>query len=185
MKHLYSFLLLSLVSIGLCSCQSPSRLPAPASESAPPETAAPPENAATGRTSAELTYTLARQTWCSNDEAASLILLLVHGQDPFTSFEQRQAALISQGFISPSWKLQATEPVTKGTLAYMLCRALDMKGGLFFRLAPCRRYAYREAVYQALMMRGSEFEPLTGPEVVGIMGTAGRLKAGQTLQKKS
>lgn len=178
MKYLPFVFLLLLTLAGLCSCQSSSKLPeealaAPAAESADK----------TGRDSAELAYALVNKTWCSNDEAASLILLLVHGQDTYDNFAQRRDALVSEGFMSAAWKLEAEEPVTKGTLAYMLCRALDIKGGLLLHLAPCRRYAYREAVYQDLMVRGGDNEPLTGPEVVGIMSRAGQRKAGQELQR--
>ncbi len=59
----------------------------------------------------------------------------------------------------------------------MVCRALSIKGGLMMNLIPSRRYAYREAVYQGLMRSGSESEPLTGPEAVGILSRAGRLQA--------
>ena len=42
-------------------------------------------------------------------------------------------------------------------------------------LLPGRRYAYREAVNLGLIAQGSEYEPLTGPEAVGIMGRAARM----------
>jgi len=64
----------------------------------------------------------------------------------------------------------------KGTLAYMVCKALDLQGGVMMHLVPVRRYAYREAVVQNLMFRGSEWEPLTGPEVVAILGRAERMR---------
>jgi hypothetical protein len=179
MKSLRYFLLISFALVGLCSCQSSSKTPAQAIDPASMEQASGP-----GRDSAELAYALANKTWCSNDDAASLILLLADGQDAYPDFDRRRAALASQGIMTAAWNLRADEPVTKGTLAYMLCRTLKIEGGLMYRLAPCRRYAYREVVYQGLMMRGGEDEPLTGPEVVGIMSRAGQLKAGQALRTK-
>jgi len=126
--------------------------------------------------SAELAYQLSQTTWCSNNEACSMVLFFVEGDDNYQSFDQRLVALDVKGMVDASWDLEADQPVAKGTLAYMLYHALDMKGGLMMYLFPSRRYAYREAVNSGFMTMGSEYEPLTGPEVVGIMGRAARLK---------
>lgn len=143
-----------------------------------PQIAASPEGplAAESRNSADLAYELAGKDWCSNDEAFSMVLLLARGEDRYTNFDQRLAALNERGLVASCWALDSAEPVTKGTLAYMLYGALDIEGGFFMRLIPSRRYAYREAVYLGFMERGSDLEPLTGPEVVGIMGRAVRMQ---------
>ena len=104
-----------------------------------------------------------------------MVLLLVDDQDNSKSFDARLAALQSKGFVEPGWSLVAGDPVSKGTLGYMLYRALDLDGGVMIQLLPLRRYGYREVVHAGLMLRGSEYEPLTGPEVVGIMGRAARI----------
>jgi len=129
--------------------------------------------------SAELAYKLAFKKWGTNAEACSMMLYLVEGEDQGETFEQKQQLLQSRGILPGDWDLSATEPVRKGTLALMLCRALDIKGGLFMRLVGGRRYAYREAVYLDLMQGGSEREYLTGPEVVDIMGRVARMKQTQ------
>ena len=59
---------------------------------------------------------------------------------------ERMALIESKGLAQSGWHLRADQTVSKGTLAYMVCRALDVEGGLMLRLAPGRRYAYREAV---------------------------------------
>ena len=127
------------------------------------------------RDSGELAYELAGKTWCTNDEACSMVLLMLDGEDRNEDFEHRLAALDFKGLVDAAWNIQPDEPATKGTVAFMLCRALDIKGGLMMHLLPCRRYAYRTAVYHGLMDRGSENEPLTGPEFVGIVGRATRM----------
>ncbi|MBN2210409.1 MAG: hypothetical protein JW709_03355 [Sedimentisphaerales bacterium] len=124
---------------------------------------------------AELAYQLSRKTWCTNDEACSMMLHFLDGEDPFAAFEERTDDLRQRGVMPEGWKLNADEPVTKGTLAYMVCRAMEQPGGLMMHLLPGRRYAYREAVELNLMAKGSENEPLTGPEVVGVMGRASRM----------
>lgn len=126
--------------------------------------------------SAELAYDLALEPWCTNNQAASMILLLVDGQDGHNRFDQRLLALDSRDLARANWNLEAEEPVTKGTLAFMVCRALDIEGGLLMRVMPSRRYAYREAVYARLMSAGSSYEPVTGPEAVGIFSRAARYR---------
>jgi len=135
---------------------------------------------ATDGGSAELAYNLAFKKWGTNAEACSMILYLVEGEDRGVTFEQKQQLLRVKGILPGEWDLSATEPVRKGTLALMLCRALDIKGGLFMRLLGGRRYAYREAVYLELMQGGSEREYLTGPEVVDVMGRVARMKQTQS-----
>ncbi|KPK74275.1 MAG: hypothetical protein AMJ79_14585 [Phycisphaerae bacterium SM23_30] len=125
--------------------------------------------------SAMLAYELNQKTWCSNDEAFSLMLLMAVGEDRCLNFNERLIELSVKGLADASWRLQADEPITKGTLAYMVCQAAKLKTGVMMKLIPGRRYAYREAVYHGLITPGSASEPLTAPEVVGIMGRLARL----------
>lgn len=129
--------------------------------------------------SAALAWALSQKTWCTNNEAASLVLSLVDGKDEYGTFESRMEALQAKGLAQESWRLVGDEPVTKGTMGFMLCKALGLKGGVMMQVLPARRYAYREALAQGLMVRGSEFEPLTGPEAVGILQRAALVKEGQ------
>ena len=124
--------------------------------------------------SAQMAYELTQQQWCSNDQACSLVLEMFSGKDEYNNFNVRLVALDRLALADTGWDITADEPVNKGTLAFMLCRGMNIEGGLLMRVFPSRRYAYREAVYHGLMQRGSEWEPLTGPEVVGIIGRAAR-----------
>lgn len=135
------------------------------------------KQAPTSRDSAALAYDLSRKTWCSNDDAFSMILLLVDSEDRYLNFDDRRVALDVKGLADIDWNLQADEPITKGTMGFMACRALGIKGGLMMQLIPCRRYAYREALYHGLMKSGSENEPLTGPEAVGILSRLARFQS--------
>lgn len=164
-------MLLVLVGIGLmcCSCQS-------AKSNVSQEDLITEELAQESLDSATLAYELAYQTWCSNDQACSMVLLMLNGEDRYQSFAQRLRALIAEGLVQESWKLNGDDSVTKGTLAYMICEVMQIKGGVMMYLLPSRRYAYREAVDRGLMLYGSENEPLTGPEVVGIVGRVARIQ---------
>jgi hypothetical protein len=166
MKFLLQSFLITLLALASCSCSSQLNIHSKAQIAGP--------LAPASRDSAEFAQLLTQKPWCSNDDAASMILLLVDGEDFCTSFEQRLVALELKGLADTRWDLKADKPVTNGTLAFMLCRALDIKGGPMMRLFPCRRYAYREAAYNGIIIRGAEYEPLTGREAVGIMGRAAR-----------
>ena len=163
-----------ILSIGLiaASCQSPQPVEVVFVD-------AEFSNTLPERDSAQLAYELSQKTWCSNNDAFSMVILLMDGEDKYHNFDERIVALDVKGIANAAWDIDADKPVTKGTLAYMLCRAMDIKGGLMMRLFDSRRYSYREAVSQGLMLKGSESEPLTGPEVVGIMGRAARMKNAQ------
>ena len=174
MKSGCLILLVLLMGMLLCSCQTNLSLD---SKIEPGSGAL----AAESRDSADLAYRLSSQTWCSNDEACSMVLLLIDGEDRYQTFDDRLIALDAKGVADASWAIEADEPVTKGTLAYMLCRTLGLKGGVMLRLIPSRRYAYREALNYGLIAKGSQGEPLTGPEAVGIIGRAARMKEGETI----
>ena len=168
---------IAFVALALTSCQSSQiaqTLEQPAQPIEPSDT-----EAASAASSAELAYELARQKWCSNDRAFSLVLHMVDGQDTCGSFQERLELLKDKNLLRADWQFAGDEAVTKGTLGYLVCRALKIKGGLLLQLVPSKRYAYREAVYQELIHRGSGYEPLTGPEVVGIMGRAARMARNQ------
>ena len=173
MRPLSHMLMLVLLGMLLCSCQT-----VDISRKVEPSSGVLAEDS---RDSADLAYNLSSQTWCTNDEACSMVLLMIDGEDRYQSFNDRLIALDAKGVAQASWDIDADEPVTKGTLAYMLCRTLGLKGGIMLNLVPCRRYAYREVVYHGLMEKGSEWEPLTGPEAIGIIGRAARMKEGESI----
>ena len=155
-----------LAAITCISCQS--------SDARPKKNVPVPSTQEKFTDSAELAFQLNQKTWCSNNEALALVLMLKNGQDDCNNFAERYNQLIKQGFIKSKWKMQPNDSVTKGAFAYLVCKALDIKGGVMMHIIPSQRYAYREAVYLGLISSGAENEPLTGPEVVGIMSRAAR-----------
>jgi hypothetical protein len=182
MKALMVYFTITLTAVAVCSCQSTSptstKLPANVVVSSQSKTAEVDQtktaDQAPKRDSAALTYELARKTWATNDDAISMIIMLVEGQDNYNSYQDRLNTLEAKGIVGKGWNLLPDKPVTKGAIAFMVCRATHIKGGVMMHLIPSRRYAYRELVYRGMMVRGGEFEPLTGPELVGIIGRAVR-----------
>ncbi|MCK5580703.1 MAG: hypothetical protein KAJ18_05465 [Candidatus Omnitrophica bacterium] len=56
--------------------------------------------------------------------------------------------------------------LTKGQIAFMLCNALNIKGGMHLRLfGASQRYALKELAYQDIMPTGSPRELISGEEL--------------------
>lgn len=65
----------------------------------------------------------------------------------------------------------AERPVTFGELAYMLMEALEVQGGLMYRLLPGPRYAGREFVYQGWSPeRRGPNEQVSGQFLIRVTG---------------
>jgi hypothetical protein len=102
-------------------------------------------------------------------EAAMIVLpaAALAGEDvsPETAFaEARERGLLPK----------AAEPggaLRLGGLAFLIMRAFDMKGGLFYTLFPGPRYAYRELVHQRLIQgRNDPALTVSGERLLRILG---------------
>jgi hypothetical protein len=70
-------------------------------------------------------------------------------------------------------KIDQQGPLTKGQAAYMLCQALEIKGGLWLRLLGLnQRYALRELVYEGIMFSGSVQDFMSGRELISTLNRA-------------
>ena len=68
----------------------------------------------------------------------------------------------------------AGAPLTRGQLAYMVCKACDVKGGLSLMLfGMSERYAYKECIYLNLMARGPGGRFVSGSELMAVTRRAG------------
>ncbi len=62
-------------------------------------------------------------------------------------------------------------PLRRGMLALMAARQLKLTGSFLFLIFDTERYAHRACVAADLMdVNSSEWDPLTGDELLGIMG---------------
>ncbi len=77
------------------------------------------------------------------------------------------------------------EPLRKGLFAYMLYRALDVKGGITLSLfGVSERYALKELVYQGILSSGNVNDILTGDELVTTTMRAADFIAKKNLAKR-
>lgn len=111
------------------------------------------------------------------------------------TFEEVVAELKEKGIIGKRWKYKAEKPVTRGIMAYMVCRALNIKGGLTMRtinttkrftrlicsklgikgdfglpdIGIGKRYAYLELQNMGLVPAGHKKTFLTGHDLLALM----------------
>ena len=119
----------------------------------------------------EFWHTLTERKITSNDEAFHAALLLFYGEDESVDFNQRVDHLKERGFIGPDFNGKANEAVRRGTLAVIIANGLDIKRGLLASTFPySERYAHRELQYNGMYPQGSPQQPLSGGQVVAIVG---------------
>jgi len=87
----------------------------------------------------------------------------------------REEQFVQDNLLPPSIKKKFNyqEPLRKGQAAYMLCKALDMEGGLWLRLLGLnQRYALRELVYEGIMFPGNVQDFMSGKELISTLTQA-------------
>src|SRR5687767_11397939 len=63
-------------------------------------------------------------------EACRGMIMLADGEDKFTSFEQRESSLIEREILRPEWRLEREQAIDRGSVAYMVTRILNIRGGV-------------------------------------------------------
>ena len=126
---------------------------------------------------AELGY---KDVASAHDVARALVILASEGKECGGDFEKCKAYLRGRGILPDGWlcKAKAEDPIDKSCLAALVCRALDIKGGLWMHLfGPQPRLALRECVYHELMVSGADYAHVSGGELVGVIDRCDRWRA--------
>lgn len=109
----------------------------------------------------------------SYGDACRALLSLLKDEHTDADFAVVSGDLSGRGIVLSEWNLQENSLLTKGTLAYMLCQALEIKGGLTMRLfGSTRRYALRECQHKGLIVGGVMNEYVTGRELLDVLTNA-------------
>lgn len=127
---------------------------------------------------------LASQATVSTDEAYRAMLILADGHDASKTFDERRARLEQEGIARAAWNLRADQCIDKGSVAYMVCRILKIRGGVnslvFGSWGPGdRRYALRELVYRKMMADAPAYRYIAGAELAALLR-----KADEYMQKR-
>ncbi len=109
----------------------------------------------------------------SQNDAMRGILFLLEGEDNADNFAQRVKTLHFKSVIPAGWKYDASKPLNRGQLAYMIYQACGINGGVILQLTgPSRRYCLRELKYRRIMAEGLANTEVTGMEFVAVLKRA-------------
>ncbi|HKQ50637.1 MAG TPA: hypothetical protein VJZ71_21380 [Phycisphaerae bacterium] len=116
------------------------------------------------------------------DEAYRAMLILADGQDGSKDFEERKTKLESRGIARSAWKLEPENVIDSGSVAYMVCKICQIRGGVNMNLFGSwglgdRRYALRELVYREMIDESVDYQFMTGAILYGLMRDADELMA--------
>jgi hypothetical protein len=106
-------------------------------------------------------------------DACRALLSLIKDEHTDADFGSVSGDLSGRGVVSADWNLQEPSLLTKGTLAYMVCQSLGIKGGLTIRVfGMSRRYALRECQHLGLINGGTMDEYVSGRELIDVITNA-------------
>lgn len=116
-------------------------------------------------------HTLGARNLASNDDAFHGVLLYLDGEVQATTYQERVAELKRRDILPQAFDFPATQAVNRGTLAIIISRVAQIRGGVFMQLFPdSARYATRELQFMGLYPRSSPNQAFSGAEFLGIIG---------------
>lgn len=94
-----------------------------------------------------------------------------------------EQTLVQRGIAKANWNLAAGEPLRRGQVGYLVCRAAGIKTGVNWNLLGTERHAYRELMYLGIAREAGEYGLMPGGEFQGVLvATEEYLAEGQTDQ---
>jgi len=125
------------------------------------------------RSELDFWHGLAEQPVTTHNDALHGLIELANGTDPTNTYEERIAWLCEHGYLDWGFYKPQDQAVTRGTVAHVICRILDIDGGVSMHLiGPHPRYATRELVYREIMEPGTAQQAMSGIAFVGVIGEA-------------
>ena len=116
---------------------------------------------------------IASQATVSENDACRGVLMLLNAEDQAAAFEKRVEKLLARGILPGAGGHDAAKPIRRGKLAYMICQACKIRGGVILSLTgPSERYCHRELQYLQMMSGGSQFGRVSGMEFVAVLSRA-------------
>jgi len=118
---------------------------------------------------------MVRRPKCTFAHAVKAVTIFLDGAQGAATYEQQYQFLVDRHVVRPQWNMLPLQWVDRGTIAYMLYQAMDLTGGVNMTLFGSwglgdRRFAYREMRYRKLVEAGVDYNYVSGPELVTLLG---------------
>lgn len=146
---------LAALVLGLAGCQAPGRV------------AAAPE--VPRGSNAELVAFIADQPFVTAEPAYRAVYVLWKGEPFSGDFDALAETLRAGGVACKYCRPAADQPLRRGMIAFMVCRACEIHGGVNWALTGMGRYAWRELQHRGIAGPGSEYGWMSGGEFVGLL----------------
>lgn len=108
-------------------------------------------------------------------DACKALVVLMGVEDEYIDLDAQVAFLREKNLLPKKFESEfdPMEPLRKGLVAYMFCKALEIKGGLTLSIfGMSQRYAIKELVFQGIMSSGNVNDIVSGEELVLIITQA-------------
>ena len=118
---------------------------------------------------------LAAKPNASMEDAVKAIYMLKVGESDVgeMTFAEICDIMKQKKLMKASYGKDPNKLVNRGQVAYMLCKVLGIRGGLTMRVfGVSERYGFRECLYLGLMPVGSQWDKVSGSELMGILAQA-------------
>lgn len=117
--------------------------------------------------SAVLAMKVAQKQQATVEDAVTLFVQVTKG-----GAQAKMDELITQGVLPSGVKPET--PLTKGILAYMIAKHVQLSNSLMFTIFKSRRYAVTACVAAGYLPSGSgEYDPVSGVELLEAIGRVG------------
>lgn len=116
---------------------------------------------------------LANKNVATLADAYQAVAMVANADNKLLPVEECRKSLLERKIVRADWGEDVNAPCTKGKLAYMVCQALGIKGGVTMRLVgPTERYCLFECQYLEIMAQGASYQNCTGGELVAVVDRA-------------
>ncbi len=107
------------------------------------------------------------------------IFIVKTNNSEFIEYKSLINILEKSGIVPKKWKYNPERSLTWDTMSYMICKALDIKGGWVMRaFGTTKRYAYRECMFMDLIpfQIQNRKRILSGIDLLSVMSRLERYK---------
>lgn len=119
--------------------------------------------------SADLVMQISDAPYVSAAAGYRAIYALAEGTSFDGDFVKLAAALETAEVVPTRWQYTADRCLDRAAVAFMICRACQIRTGVNWQLTGLGRYAWRELQYKGIAGPGSEMKLITGGEFVGLL----------------